>query len=42
MAAANKPFEMHADSKEVTLSKKIAELKKRLVLSGMFLIISSF
>lgn len=34
MAAVSKPFETNGDSKEVILGKKIAELKKRLVLSG--------
>ncbi|XP_055306396.1 outer dynein arm-docking complex subunit 3 [Sitodiplosis mosellana] len=33
MATASKPFETNGDSKEITLGKKIAELKKRLILS---------
>lgn len=35
MAAVSKPFETNGDSKEVVFSKKITELKKRLILAGM-------
>lgn len=38
MATVSKPFETNGDSKEVTLTKKIAELKKRLILAGKYLI----
>lgn len=34
MAAASKTFETNGDSKEIILAKKIAELKKRLILAG--------
>lgn len=37
MATVSKVFETSGDSKEVSLSKKIAELKKRLVLAGKYL-----
>lgn len=37
MAAVSKAFETHGESKEITLGKKIAELKKRLVLAGKFI-----
>ena len=36
MATVSKPFETNGDSKEIALGKKISELKKRLVLAGMF------
>lgn len=34
MAAASKQFEVNGESKEIILGKKIAELKKRLILAG--------
>lgn len=37
MAAVSKPFETSGESKEIILGKKIAELKKRLVLAGKFM-----
>lgn len=39
MAAVSKPFETNVDSKEIALGKKISEIKKRLVLAGMFIIL---
>lgn len=35
MATVSKAFETNGDSKEIIFGKKIAELKKRLLLSGM-------
>lgn len=34
MAAVSRQFETNGDSKEIALAKKIAELKKRLILAG--------
>lgn len=36
MAAASNQFENNAESKEIVLGKKIAEIKKRLILAGKF------
>lgn len=36
MAAANNQFENNVESKEIVLGKKIAEIKKRLILAGKF------
>lgn len=36
MAAVSKSFDTNGESKEIVLGKKIAELKKRLVLAGKF------
>lgn len=37
MAAVSKAFETNGDSKEIALGKKISEIKKRLILAGMFI-----